>query len=348
MKKVLLPLCLSLICLTGCNNSSSSKKKQLDLPTDFTMDFEKSEYSFTGSANATFYSLKVYQYVNDVLDSHAISSSGMIRANETNTYTGLINYSFTAGKYRAVLKAIAPRYTASEVTFEGDSLLLGAPTVSATWKEANQGGPMMAANYQALAEEASDNLSIDVSITAGDLITKDYTMTVTNTTLGVEVYKNDKVEAGTINLKYSDFSGISELTDDDDYSVTVQGNTFENYIQGSAVTTNVVSSGSGFTFKISKFSFDKGAKSFIFNLGKTATMMGATATLLDTPSEGALYSYNIMKETGLPFNLEGTLDINTDNTVNLKMESVGPVTGGTFTGTWSEDAGKIQVSKLSQ
>ena len=352
-KNIFLTLCLSLLCLSGCNKKSNTQT-QLNNPTNFTMDFEKSEYSFTGSENATFYSLKVYQYVNDVLDSHAVSSSGMIKANEENTYKGTIDYSFTAGKYRAVLKAIAPRYKSSEITCEGDSKLLGTPTVKATWKEptSNQQGPSFGLanylNYRAAAETENEGLSIDVDITAGDLITKDYTVSVTNKTLGVEVYKNEKVEAGTLNLKYADLHSITELTDDDDYSVTVCGNAFDDYKANSEVTTNVVSSGSGFTFKISKFSFDKGAKEITFNLGKTETMMGATGTLLDTPSEGSLYTYNVMKKTGLPFNLEGTLDIKNDNTVVLFMESVGPVQGGTFKGTWSEENGKIQISKLVQ
>lgn len=318
------------------------------------MDFEKSEYSFNGSDHATFYSLKVYQYVNDVLDSHAVSSSGMIKANEENTYKGTMNYSFTAGKYRAVLKAIAPRYKSSEITFEGDSKLLGSPTVSATWKEAkkNQPSPSFSLKdclgYQTKEDSQNDSLSIDISITAGDLITKDYSVSVTNKTLGVEVYKNEKVEAGTLNLKYTDFHSIEELTDDDDYSVTVSGNAFDDYIANLAVTTNVVTSGSGFTFKISKFSFEKGAKEITFNLGKTESMMGATGTLVDTPSDGSLYTYNVMKKTGAPFNLEGTLDIRNDNTVALNMVSVGPVEGGLFKGTWSEENGKILVSKLAK
>lgn len=347
-KNLFLPLCLTLLCLSGCNKKTSTKKSKLDAPTNFTMDFEKSEYSFSGSENATFYSLKVYQYVDGTLDSHAVSSSGMIRANEDNTYKGTIDYSFTAGNYRAVLKAIAPRYTASEITFEGNSKLLGAPTVKATWQENNNNPqPMMSfINYQTATDADDSGLSIKLDITAGDTITKDYTVSITNKTLGVEVYKNDKLEAGSHSFKYADLHSITELTDDDDYTVSVKGNTFDDYIANEEVTTNVVTEGNGFTFKISKFSFDKGAKEFTFNLGKTEMMMGASATLLDTPSEGSLYTYNVMKKTGAPFNLEGTLDIKTDNTVVLNMESVGPVQGGEFKGTWTEENGKIQVSKL--
>lgn len=347
-RKIFIPLCLTLLCLSGCNKKTSSKKSQLDNPTNFTMDFEKSEYSFSGSENATFYSLKVYQYVDGTLDSHAVSSSGMIKANEDNTYKGTIDYSFTAGNYRAVLKAIAPRYTASEITFEGSSKLLGIPTVKATWQENNNNQqPMMSLiNYQTASETDDNGLSIKLDITAGDLITKDYTVSITNKTLGVEVYKNEKLEAGSYNFKYADLHSISELTDDDDYTVSVKGNAFDDYIANNEVNANVVSEGNGFTFKISKFSFDKGAKEFTFNLGKTETMMGASATLLDTPNDGSLYTYNVMKKTGAPFNLEGTLDIKTDNTVVLKMESVGPVQGGEFKGTWTEENGKIQVSKL--
>ncbi len=350
-KYLLLTMLLTIAGLSSCAKKATGNTKQLDAPSEFRFDFEKAEYSFTGSTNATFYSLKVYQYVDDTLDTHAISSSGMIRATKENKdYKGTINYDFTAGKYRAVIKALAPRYKSNETTVEGNSMLLGSPTVTAKWNDPSQQpgggmgpGPMA---YTPLSEKDTQALSIDVTITAGDSITKDYTMSVTNTTLGKEVYRNEKISAGTTNLKFEDFNGITELTDDDDYSVTVVGNTFDNYVIGKTVTTNVVSSGNGFTFKISKFSFDKGAKEFTFNLGKTEMMMGATATLANTPASGAIYTYNILKKTGAPFNLEGTLDINSDNTAVLKMESVGPVQGGTFNGTWTEADGKIQVSKL--
>ncbi len=345
-KNILLPICFAFTVLTGCKTNTSSTK-QLAEPTNFTMDFEKSEYSFTGSENATFYSLKVYQYVDDVLDSHAVSSSGMIKATEENTYKGSMDYSFTAGKYRAVLKAIAPRYKANEVEFEGESLLLGSPTVTATWNEGKQNGPGPM-SYLPVTNDSENNLSIDVTITATDTMTKDYTLTIKNTTLGKEVYKNEKVQAGSLNFKYSDFTGIEELTDDDDYTVTVQGNAYDNYVANSAASCNVVSQGSGFNFKISKFSFEKGAKEFNFNLGKTETMKSATATLADKANDGSLYTYDVMKKTGMPFNLEGTLEIKNDNTVSLNMESVGPVQGGEFKGTWTEEDGKICVSKLAQ
>ena len=348
-KTVFVPLFLLVLGLSSCHKTNSGNTKQLEAPTNFTFDFEKSEYSFTGSENATFYSLKVYQYDGDTLDNHAVSSSGMIRAqSDSKEYKGTIDYAFTAGKYRAVIKAIAPRFKSNETTFEGNSLLLGSPSVVAKWNDPSQGGGPGPMGFAPLEAEEDQNLSIDVTITPGDSITKDYTMTVTNKTLGIEVYQNTKVEAGKTNLKFSDFTGIEELTDDDDYTVTVMGNTFDHYIAAKPVTANVTANGNGFTFKISKFSFEKGVKEFTFNLGKTEMMMSATATLSDTPSQGALYTYNIMKKTGAPFNLEGTLDINSDKTVALKMESVGPVQGGTFTGTWEESEGKILVSKLTK
>ncbi len=77
-------------------------------------------------------------------------------------------------------------------------------------------------------------------------------------------------------------------------------------------------------------------------------MKGATATLQDAASDGSLYTYNVMKKTGLPFDLKGKLKIKTDNTVLLTMESVGPVQGGEFKGTWTEESGKICMSKLSK
>lgn len=350
-KKLLLPLLFSLLFMTSCKgNNNAGVTNTLDAPTNFTFNFETSTYSFKGSEHATFYSLKVYQYVDSVLDSHAVASSGMIKASESMDFTGTLDYAFTAGNYRAVVKAIAPRYKANQTEVEGTSKLLGAPTVSAKWNDPNSsggpGGGMMPP--MAAAPDDSKEMSIDVTITAGDAITKDYTVSLVNMTSGKEVYKKTDVKAGSLNLKAADLTGVEELTDDDDYQVSVYGNAFDDYVQAKTVTADVVASGNGFTFKISSFKFEKGAKTFTFNLGKTEMMKQATATLMDAPNENALYSYSVMKKTGAPFNLEGTLDILNDNTVKLNMASVGPVQGGNFTSTWTEEDGKIVVSKMSK
>lgn len=46
--------------------------------------------------------------------------------------------------------------------------------------------------------------------------------------------------------------------------------------------------------------------------------------------------------------MEGTIDTNQDNTAKLVRASVGPVQGGTFSSTWSEEEGKIAVSKRNR
>ncbi len=256
MKKRILALILPVLfsgMLVSCNGNETQKSNPtLDAPTNLKFDFNTSTYSFTGSPNATFYSLKVYQFVDGTLDSHAVASSGMIRATEANTdYSGTLDYDFNAGDYRAVVKAIAPRYKTNQTQFEGKSTMLGAPEVEAKFNDPNSSGgwpggpgggpgPMgAAADPGAGEDEEKKEVTIDITIEATDKLTVDYTLIMTNTATNTTVYQNDHVTAGALNLKASDLKDVATITTDDKYSVSVQGNAVEGYLQRDAVVVEV-------------------------------------------------------------------------------------------------------------
>lgn len=252
---VLLPILFSGM-LVSCNNSETQKSNPtLDAPTNLTFDFNTAAYSFTGSPNATFYSLKVYQFVDGTLDSHAVASSGMIRATESNTdYSGTLDYEFLPGDYRAVVKAIAPRYKTNQTRVEGKSTMLGSPEVEAKFNDPNSAGggpgpgPMAtAADDPATGEEEEKEVTIDITITSTDTVTVDYTLILTNTATNTVVYQNDHALAGALNLKAADLKDVTTITTDDKYSVSVQGNGVEGYTQRDAVVVEVTKSmGGGF------------------------------------------------------------------------------------------------------
>lgn len=394
MKKILknvLPL-FALAMLSGCSGETATKTA-LEAPTNFTFDFEKSAYAFTGSPNATFYSVKVYAKDSEgEIQPHAVASSGMIRATEDNTaYTGTLDYTFLAGDYQAVIKAIAPRYKIGTATYDGKSLMLGAPTVTAYWNDpssssgGNQGGPQGGPQGAVLPLEESENtpdtgnenqgqpggeqaaseVSIDLTITAGDTMTTSYTVSITDTSTNTVVYNNAAMEAGATNLTASDLTGVEKLSTDLSYSVSVQGNALEGYKQASAVTTTVAKKGNNqggfpggggggggggdFTITYTNFEFDEGAETFDFDLSggsSTQKLLQFTATKAATPNAGCTYSYTMVsKDTGAPFvaTWDVHMDFKTDNTALLEVGSAGPISATTKTAKWAASGGKIAV-----
>lgn len=195
----------------------------------FTFDFETLAYSFTGAENAEFYYIRVFPVVNGAEGNSASFQSDKIDANSANAYSGTIEgQALLAGDYIAHVVASASGYSSSDVQVSGTSLMQGNPTVSATWNTGSSGG---FGSSEEPSPDPSDEpvpVTADISITAADeTITKSYTLTVTNEA-GTEVYRNDNVEAGSINLTAEDF-GVADLATIDVYNVTVTVNQESGY-----------------------------------------------------------------------------------------------------------------------
>lgn len=324
-RKSLIKVCalfLGCLSLAGCS-SSSSDKKQLDAPTQFTFDFDTSEYSFSGVKNAKFYNIKVFQYDESgtELGGQAVASSGMIKATDENdAYTGTIDYSFTPGKYKAEIKCLAPKYKVSEVaSCEGNNTSLLAPTVSATFGS------------------EGDATIINITITASDTITQSYTVNLLNAE-STAVYTNASATAGSLKLTASDLTGVESIADTDTYTVSVINNAVEGYkVPASAATATVKKQQSNNpggpgatqssdlsgtrTWKVSDETFD-------FYAGTGYTVV---ATKAKTVTEGSSYSYTLSDGNAI----KGTFELKTDNTLGGSI-SGGPL-NNTFSGTWSLD-----------
>lgn len=218
LQKLVITVCVLALCLgaiTGCSrgaaeNTTPVAKSDLAQVTNFTFDFETGEYSFTGAENAAFYYIKVFSVTDGVESSTAVVQSDKIDANASNAYTGTVDYTFLAGDYNAQVMAAASGYKSSYTKISGSSSLQGSPTVSANWKT-----------------EDDVVTGAEITITAGDTITQDYTLTVTNES-GDVVYSNNKVPAGSLNLTVEDF-GVEALTVEDVYNVTVTVNQVSGY-----------------------------------------------------------------------------------------------------------------------
>jgi hypothetical protein len=339
---------LALAALSGCGGTTATTtKKELPEVTDFTFDFSKSAYSFKGAKNATIYFVKLYSETKAAdgtmtLNANAVATSEMIKATDDNTektYTGSLSYTAVAGDYRAVVKAFATGgYKGSATSIDGTSYSLGAPTVTATF-----------------GTQGPDTV-INLSIAAGDTMTKTYTVNVYGSSdgTGTAVYTNATAAAGSITLTASDLKA-TKLADTDVYSVSVQGNAYDSYTAASPVIVAVSKAsnpgggggggGGDFVIAPESVTFAKGAASFTMPLGTHALLKTCKATLADAATSGSDYTYAVKStDTGAPFTVEGTLEIVTGGTVTLAVKAAGPIAASNVTGTWALAADQITIT----
>jgi hypothetical protein len=318
------------VLLAGCGSTSSSTKKELAEATEFSFDFNAASYSFKGVKNATIYFVKLYSKTTASdgtvsISSNALATTEMIKAtddNETATYTGSLDYTMSAGDYRAVVKAFATGgYKGSVSSLDGSSTMLVAPTFTAYWNTDQPG-----------------NTSIDIAITAGDSVTATYMVGIYagSAASGTALYTNASQAAGSLNVKASDM-GLSELKNTDTYTVSVQGNLPNStYTQAKAVVAQVTTKqqqggpgggGGGFSLSPKDGTIDSTAATVTVNLTDTIKY---TCTKLATPNAGSSYSYTCSDGSAI----KGTLELKDDGTFVMTCDG-GPVSNLSFKGTWS-------------
>lgn len=249
-----LSLAMGLMCLAGCGEKKTTdnesggiitvanspeedtaddeNKTPLAQVSDFTFDVETMTYSFTGVENAEFYYIRAYPVADGQESNSASFQSEKIVANESNAYSGTVEGErLLAGDYVAHVVASGAGYASSDAQTGGTSTLLAAATVSAAW---NTG------------EDEAAVVTADITITAGDDLTKTFTLAVTNEA-GSEVYKNAAATAGTVNLTAADL-GAETLTTDDVYNVTVTVNEISGYRLPAEGTTTQIAQARRFPF----------------------------------------------------------------------------------------------------
>ena len=145
--------------LTGCSSSSDSgststettetteevDENQLSAPTDFELDIETGEFSFTATdENAGYYTVRVYKVEDGVETGDQITASDRINGGTTGTLTGSIDLSsgFTYGDFDVNLVAYPPSgtdYTSADpvtiVIRYGEGGVLEQPELLAMYQE---------------------------------------------------------------------------------------------------------------------------------------------------------------------------------------------------------------------
>ncbi|MBR1814726.1 MAG: NCS2 family permease [Lachnospiraceae bacterium] len=311
-------------------SQGSATRQPLAQVSDFSFDFNTGRYSFTGTEEAQFYVVRVYNVENGTQSVSALAQSERIDKDSSNRYEGHVDADLVAGDYNAYVLAVASGYTPSSTLLSGTSTAMAKPTVSATWQE---DGP---------------NVSIKLSIQAGDKVASRYTVTATKD--GSEVYRNDQAVNGDLMLSASDLN-LPQLSKADKITFQVQVNPVDGYTVPGTVTADVAEERrggpgggmAGFEVEPKEVTFEEGAESFTYEIG-SHVYFHTTATKAE-PAPGTTYTYSLAKgDAQTPFDCKMFLYLNEDGTARLTVSAEGPVAAADLSGTWTSENGQITVT----
>ena len=333
-------LLFAMLTLNGTNvakkasSTASASRGTLKEVTDFSFDFNTGDYAFTGDPNALFYVVRVYNVENGTESVSALAQSDRIDSNDQNSYSGRVDANLVAGDYNAYVLAVASGYTPSTAKLSGTSTAMGKPTVSASWQE---DGP---------------NVSIKVSISAGDAVATSYTVAVSKD--GQVLYTNDTVPNGDFLITAGDLN-LPEISKAEKYSVTVSVNPVAGYSQPAEITADVTEQQAiggmpgggggmaGWDVIPEPVTFAEGADEFEYVIGEP-DYFHTTATKID-PEAGTAYTYSLAKgDQAAPFDCKMILYLNEDGTARLTVSAEGPVAGADLSGTWVSEGDNITVT----
>lgn len=102
--------------------------------------------------------------------------------------------------------------------------------------------------------------------------------------------------------------------------------------------------GGGFEIKPTGLQITEGESGFTFKVGDH-DLFKTTATLAETPDEGAVYTYDLAQgDPNAPFTIAMKLNLMADGTAELNIAAGGPVTATRKYGTWTNNGGVIDVA----
>ena len=104
------------------SSSGQNARGTLAEVSDFSFDFNTGDYSFTGTENALFYVVRVYNVENGTESVSALAQSERIDADSSNHYEGRVDADLVAGDYNAYVLSVASGYTPSSTLLSGKSM----------------------------------------------------------------------------------------------------------------------------------------------------------------------------------------------------------------------------------
>ena len=101
---------------------------------------------------------------------------------------------------------------------------------------------------------------------------------------------------------------------------------------------------SGWEISPENITIPENAASFAFTIGGQP-FYETTANLQEAPDAGSAYTYILADgDDAAPFDISMVLQLKEDGTAVLTVGSGGPISGGTFSGSWSAEGGSITIN----
>ena len=318
----------------AATSSSASTATEIDAPASFTVSGDT--YTFSGVENANQYLIYLCEKGSEN-DDDDFKYSGAISADGSTEYTGSISEltGCAYGEYTAKVFAVAEDYSMSKGVLADYSIrgALPAPQLAysydghgiLTLQLANSSDYDAAATPDSIKVTISGPVEQEAAFDEGfadfdveKLEAGDYTITAVASSSSEWVTAPES-EASVLNVTL----GTEEIASDNYTKPQGGGDAWK--VKPTALT--ITEGESGFTFKI-------GAHDFL----KT------TATLADTPDEGADYTYLLAKgDPNAPFESDMRLQLMSDGTAELTVEAAGPLSAAHKYGTWTNNGGTIEV-----
>lgn len=320
---------------TTTASSAASTATEMDAPASFTISGDT--YTFSGVDNASQYLIYLCEKGSEN-DDDDFQYSGAISADGSAEYTGSVSTltNCAYGEYTAKVFAVAEDYSMSKGVLTDYNIrgAIPAPKLAysydghgiLTLQLANSSDYSKAVTPDEITVTLAGPTEQDVKFDEGfadfdveKLEAGDYTITAVAKSSSAWVTAPES-EAGVLNVTL----GTEELASEDYVKPRGMGAGWE--VKPTALT--IAEGESGFTFKIGGHDFFK-----------------TTATLADTPDEGAAYTYLLAKgDPNAPFDVDMRLQLMSDGTAELTVEAAGPITAAHKYGTWTNNGGTIEVT----
>ena len=321
---------------TATTSSSASIATTIDAPASFTVDGDT--YTFSGVDNAAQYLIYLCEKGSEN-DDDDYKFSGVINANGSSEYTGSISEltNCAYGEYTAKIFAVASDYTMSKGVLADYSIsgTLPAPELAYSYDGHGILTLQLANSSDYDATATPDSIKVTISGPVEQEVTFDE---------GFADFDVEKLEAGDYTITAVASSSSEWVTAPESEAGVLNVTLGTDEIASDNYTKPQGGMGAGWDIKPTDLSFAEGESGFTFKIGDV-DFFKTTATLADTPDEGADYTYTLAKgDANTPFDVDMSLNLMSDGSAELSVSAGGPISAARKYGTWVNNGGTIEVT----
>lgn len=327
---------------TTAASSAASTATAIDAPASFTVSGDS--YTFSGVDNAAQYLIYLCEK-GSANDDDDFKYSGVVNADGSAEYTGSVSELTRCayGEYTAKVFAVAADYTMSKGVLADYSISGTLPAPELAYSYDGHGIlTLQLANSSAYDKAVTpDEIAVTISGPVEQEVKFDE---------GLADFDVEKLEAGDYTITAVAKSSNEWVTapESETSELTVTLGTEEiasdNYTKPKRGGMGGGMGGADWEVKPAALTIAEGESGFTFKIGGH-DFFKTTATLADTPDEGAAYTYMLAKgDPNAPFDVDMRLELMSDGTAEVIVEAAGPISAAHKYGTWVNNGGTIEVT----